>query len=466
MRIADEHRAMVEQMADQWASLFDDLFSGNLGRRIISNAKRFFSRLLAQMVVGGGASGQAGSQSGGGGGLLSILFGGAGGGGGGLGGGVFGLPGTTPPFIPGNSFMPGGSFLGSGLASAGGSLGSTTQGSGGGGGALGLGGLLGGLFTRGGRGGAQGGLGLLGAMAGGGRAGGTLGMAGGGLAAIGVLAAMGNPAALAFASSLGIAPALFAGAAGGLLGFGVGLSHGPLAGGLVGGGAGLGLGALMAGAMGFGPVGIIVAGLIGLFAGIFGGLFGGRKRRKQAEAFTRDAVLPEIKKIVDAYKGHQLDFFGATSALEDIRAQAREQLGKLKKEGRREFDRQVSPALTSARSEIERIEAERQRRATLSFAPPQFHSGGLVMGGSMGGGGFRLASGEVVAILKRGEYVVNERSTAQNLPQLEAINRGGSGGGPVIVNLYPQRVDQQWLRNGGAREIAVEISREQREYRR
>jgi len=247
-------------------------------------------------------------------------------------------------------------------------------------------------------------------------------------------------------------------AGGGLLGFGIGSQHGYASGALSGAGTGA-----LTGFMVGGPVGAVIGGIIGLFGGLFGGWFGGRKRRKQAEKMTGQ-YLSEITSVLTAYKSFQTDYGTAIESLNAMYSEAEAQYSKLKKEGKKEFQRNLAPRFSDAQREIEMLEKERQRRMGLVFGAPQFHSGGYVSGQLAG---WRMQSGEVFAVLKRGEYVVNPEATAKHRSTLEQINSGQAvamGGltinGPLI---QAQKIDEAWLRNGGAVEIMQAIRKAKQE---
>lgn len=475
-KIIDQNRQMAEQLGADFESAWDDATNGSIGQRILSNTKKLFFQIVAQMFLasrsgGGSAAGSLvgslifgpGSQSagvfGGGGGLGGVQGGSAAGTAGlggllglGAGGGV-----TTPPYLPGNPTTAGYGYGGVQTGSYGASYGYPDSGSTSSSSSLGTAGI--GLI--GGRGLSGGALGALLPLAGlgiGGKFGGTLGMVGGALTGLAGAVALGNTAAIQVATKLGlIGPlqALLGPVAGGLIGLGVGAKYGKLAGSLSGAGTGALVG-LLAG----GPVGAIIGGIVGLLGGIFGGIFGGSKRKKQANAIA-DQVAAEVQKTLTGYKGFQIDYASALTGLTTLQSDSKQQLDQLKGEGRDVYNSRVIPSISDARKSIEGTEIERQRRQGLVFAPPVFHDGGLI-GSQMSPG--RARANEVVIMAKRGEYVVNADATANNLSALEAINSGGSvGGGDTHVHLYPQRVDAQWLRNGGAEEIHREIQRFQAE---
>lgn len=246
----------------------------------------------------------------------------------------------------------------------------------------------------------------------------------------------------------------------GLLGFGVGMQTGPVLGSIVGGAAGAGIGFLTAALAGFGgPVGAAIGAIIGALSGLFGGLFGGGKRKKAANNYFDQQIAPGIKQIEDEFKSFQLDYATANSQLESLRSQAKDQLSKLKGEGKSVFKDKVSPAIDEAEKEISQFETERERRSGLVFGPPQFHSGGYVEAATSA---WTTKPGEMLALLKRGEFVMDPVATASNRPLLERLNSGqqignthtvvhGSGGltvsGGLTLNLNPAQLDRNYVKS-------------------
>jgi hypothetical protein len=531
-KIIQENKRMADQLGSELESVFNDIGSGNIGKRILQNMEKLFFQILAQWILSMGVmKSQAGSILGsvvfGPGSTGANIFGGGGNPFGGLlGGGLFG-GGGTPPFVPpgisGGSPTAGGTATGAPASFAntgqlfGSSLGnifgqgSTTAATINGAAtssstattasALGLGAffgqspaltsvvapsgplnttslsdVLGGAIAGDSSAGAataspsrSGGLlglgkllspnGLLGvgALASSllGRLGGTTGSIGGTLLALGLTGKLSGIVSALF-GTIGAtgAAAVLGGGIGGLLGFGLGQNFGSGIGALSGAGSGALSGLLIGG-----PIGALVGGLIGLLGGIFGGIFGGSKRKKQANSFVDSTVLPDIKKIVDAYENFQLDFAGANKQLDDLDTQAKAELGKLKGEGKSIFGKRVQPAIDDAKKEIKKFEDERQRRSSLTFGPPQFHDGGFV---SSAFSSFVNRPGELMAVLKHGEFVVNPQSTSRNLQTLERINSGGTISGDMHFYaplIQAQRVDEAWLRNGGAQQILDALRR-------
>lgn len=479
-KIVEQNRQMLEQIADDYQSVFDDLTTGSLGKRIVSNFKKLAFQILAQFTLAGRGSGSllggllgslifgpgsqtagilggAGAAAGGGGINLGSLFGlgvtGAGGPGGVFGGGagpggifsfanpaanlgsltgpIVGAAGRNFGFGPAAPIAGGASNFGFGDSS----LASTATG------ALSLKSLFGG---KAGLGKLAGGFGPLAALMLGQKFGGPAGLIGGAAAALGLSAAFGTSSlAYNIVNFLGVGAT--AGLAGGGIGFGVGSKYGKVAGILSGAGTGAGIGFLLGG-----PIGGLIGAIVGFFGGLFGGIFGGGKRKKAANKLVDNEVLPQITKLLDQYKGFQLDYASALEGLTQLQSDAETQLKKLKGEGKSVFKKRVIPAIADARKTIEGIEIERQRRAGLVFGPPQFHGGGFI------GFSSNLRAGEVIIKAKKGEFVVNDRATAKNRPTLEAINAGESVGGITIngpLVQTNQRVDAEWLRNGGAQQI-------------
>jgi hypothetical protein len=495
--IAAEYKNTVQQMGSEYESVFDDMFNGNLGKRILSNAKKLFFQIFASWVQTTRGSGGGGGF----GGLLgTLIFGpgstGAGGassigGIGGIGGGGVG----TPPFVGGGS--SGGSVLGSvlgggilgGLGSGGGIIGGGTSAGGsnllpsgsavfnrstgeivvgGGGGSSSGGGTLSTIRASLGKS-LKGGLGAalpLVAMGLAGKAGGTPAMLGAGLASIGALAAAGNPGAMALVSSLGLSPAVLAGGAGGLIGFGVGMQHGKLAGSVTGAAAGLGTaGILTLLGVGLGPVGWAIAGIVGLLGGLFGGVLGGSKRKKQAASFVKTEE-DEVSKLLKSYESFQTDYATTMDQLNQIAAGSQQQLGQLKGEGRDAWQHDLSPFIDHIRAQIDRDENERKRRMGLVFGPAEFASGGYT--GDM-------PSWMPAGIVHGREGVLNAPAMASlGKDRLKRLNSGESveniarSSSSVSVHLNVSAIDAKSfsdaLRNGGlAKAIKSEMVRMSRE---
>ncbi|HEY6349602.1 MAG TPA: hypothetical protein VI636_09355 [Candidatus Angelobacter sp.] len=533
-KIIEENKKQVQQLGADLQSVFDDITSGNIGKRILKNFETMFFQILAQWLLttqkmGSGFGSIFGSLVFGPGSSGANFFGGGASPMGAL-GGLFGggMPATTtPPFFPtsatssGNSSIGGfqstsggstsssgsnplGSFLfpavfgssSTGLASDGGfspfGTSSTTSASPlgalstfmfpgtqstpasasgalttqsitqamqvmNGGAASGaaaslspLGaGTVGGLFSKIG----IAPLAMMGLMALGSKLGGV-GQAGAMVTALSLMAAM-NPAGPAsmFLSGLG---APFAALGPALFGFGIGQQTGPLVGALAGGAAGFGIGALI-GMLG-GPIGALLGGIIGAISGLFGGLFGGGKRKKAANNYFDQQVAPAIQQIVNAYEAFQLDFVSANSQLEQLRTSAQDQLGKLKGEGNSVFKNKVGPAIDAAEKQLGTDETERNRRAGLVFGPPQFHDGGLVDASVQA---WTAKPGEMLAMLKHGEYVVNPVATNKNRGALERMNAGGTPGVLISggINLYPAQLDQAYIRGQFVTDVLQALTR-------
>lgn len=496
-RIREEQKKLAQQLGSEMESVFNDIGSGKIGQTILNNAKKLFFQILAQWLlttkmmgsgfgsifgslifgpgstgagVFGGGAGAAGGL--GGAGMLGSLFGlgvaspagvgipGAGGtvpffggstgaaagfGGGGALGGLFG--GSTTAVTPAGATSLGTSTLTGAAASAltTSSI-SSALGAGGVGtssGALAapkLGASLGGLFNMNSL------LGLGGTLTGllGGKLGGGAGQVGGMLTALSVMAAL-NPGGVAaglLANLGGIGGSLFAAAGPALLAFGIGTKLGPLGGALAGAGAGFGAGALI----GFagGPIGALLGGIIGAIAGLFGGLFGGSQRKKQANNYFDQQIGPAIKQIVASYEGFSLDYASATGQLEQLKQQAQDQLKKLKGEGKSVFAHKVEPAITAAEQQIGKDEKERTRRMGLVFGPPQFHTGGYVQ--AQAAAAYTTTPGEMLALVKNGEFVVNPQATARHRGTLEAMNNGGSPGLSVgAINITTSVLDRKYV---------------------
>ncbi len=413
----------VESMANQLEGLYNEITTGGLKQFFINRFKHMVFEMVAAWIVGMQQMRAASQQQmGSGGGILGAIFGGIfGGGGGGLGGifggGASGGPGGTPPFV--------GSF-------AGGS-GDTGMGS--------TGGLFGSL-----------GLGLS-AGAGGGP-GATLpsgaGPAGGISSLLGKLFSHGaGPISGTMLATLGI----------GLLASnfrGGGILH------ALGGAAG---GALTGLAIA-GPLGALVGGIIGFFSGLFG------HSTKKARLAIEADIKQKSATIEDAYNLFQMDWMSSRDALEQLRQAG---VDALKQAGVKDISRSrvghVDQWIDKAEKEIDLTQAERNRRAALIFGPAQFRTGGFVgpnLGGPapawFAGTAMHFASGGAVpAMLHEGEYVMRPEAVARfGRGRLDRMNSGGGGGGDIVINgplIHADKIDDAWLRNGGAQKIMVALRR-------
>jgi hypothetical protein len=251
--------------------------------------------------------------------------------------------------------------------------------------------------------------------------GGKLGQIGG---LVSMLAIMGNSQILSALS-------------GGLIGFGVGQSHGGFLGALAGAGSGALTGFLAAG-----PIGAIIGGLVGLLGGIFGGIFGGSKRKKQANALADNTILPDIAQIITGFDGFQVDSSSAIQQLEQLRSDAQKQLSALKSQGKDVFNQKVGPAIDSAEKHIRDTQAERDRRSAIAFGPPQFASGGMFS---------TMVGNKGLAVLHDGEMVINPSATKKNRGTLERINAGGSAGGFHVAGdfvIKTGHLDRAYVKSG------------------
>jgi hypothetical protein len=489
-RMIDQHRQMVQQLGDAMDQFAQDIGSGNVGKRILENFRKLTLMMVAQYVssftsmksgtpnllmgllfggnylnsaatsmMGGAAAGTGMmmSPAGGGAQMMAALPGLAmmGGGGGsslfGVGAGFSGVgsmsggagasgPGFTAENVP----------IGGGLTPA--MMSTLTPG----GGSGSVGSFLGGtgirsLFTGKGLTGLAKGLSPMLAGLVGGKLGGTTGMLGATVLAS-LLTTSAGPMGVAMLSNLlgtstAVAGGLLAGAGGGLLGFGLGQNYGKTAGALSGAASGALTG------LAFGPVGALIGGLIGLVGGLFGGIFGGSKRKRQANSIG-DQVELDMKKLVDEYKGHQIDYSSALSQLDQLKSDSFDALNKLKGEGKSVYSKRLLPDFDNTRKQIENIETERQRRSGLVFSPPMFHEGGQYFSSMGMMGSFRTGSGEGLALLRDREFIVNPAATRKNLPALQRINAGGSAGGDTFhITAIDAKSFRTFLRDGGVAEI-------------
>src|SRR6266404_4803717 len=432
-----------DQLAGDLQSLFDDVTSGNIGKRF----KKMFEDMVFQMVatwilgMHQMRSASAGAMGGGGGGILGAIFG-LGGGGGIFGGGGSAPGGGTPPFL-GGLFGP--LFGGGNASSSNGSLISAAGGltalpllSGGSSTDFATSIPLLGLGLSAGQGAGLPGLRLPSGAASGGAAGalGGFGGLGGLLASPGFtnLALMGGAGLLIKSLALGGgAKGALTGAAGGAL-----------------------IGSIIPG------IGTLLGAGIGALIGLIGGLFGQHKGDK-ARIQVMEPLIAQIKVIRDSYDVFQTDYNTGVSELEALRAQS---IASLKQIGGRQVTGNTSGTnklVDDAESYLKTTEAERARRAQLQFGPAQFHSGGFV-DPSLAGvppwwRGIRMhVGGEVPAILEAGEHVIN-RSTVNRVGRgaLDRMNAGGGGGDThnhyYSINAVDAKSFADLLDRGGMEEI-------------
>jgi gas vesicle protein len=404
-----------DQLAGDLESLFDDVTSGNIGKRFLDMFKHMVFQMIATWILGMSSMRKASAGAfGGGGGILGAIFGGGGlfGGGGG--------PGGTPPFVGeagglggfgggGNAFDP---FSAPGNAN-------------------GAFGLLGLGLSAGQGAGTPGGVLPSGASAAG----------RGGFSLAGLLTS-GGFKQLALTGGLALLTSSFGkGGAGGILGSAAG---GALIGSII-----PGVGTL---------IGAAVGALVGLFSSLFGEHKGDKARKQVMEPLTQ-----QIKLVRDSYDVFQTDYNSATSELEQLRADA---LSKLKSIGGKQVkgnSSMVGVMINEAETYLKNTEAERHRRSVIPFGPAQFHLGGMVREGPAPNPfapKFHMG-GEVAATLLQGEGVVNQWGMRRlGEDGLQRINSGGSAGERHIhVHAVDPRSFAQWLRGGGLAVIADEWDR-------
>src|SRR5690242_368516 len=442
---------MRDNLADQLQGLFDDITSGNIGKRFLDNFKKLVFQMIASWALGlrQMQTQTAGTFSGGG--LLGTLLG--------IGGiGGFGGSGAQQVGPGGTAGILSGLFGG---GSGGGILGALFGGGSSASASTGLANLPTALSSS-----QLGNLGLtaLPLSAGGGIGGGTVLPAG-------ATAALGGK----FAGLLAAGPGLALLGAGGL--FGLAGKAGPIGGAALGTLGGLlGTGGLIAafpallGVLGAATLGI--GALIGGIIGLFGGLFGNSKRQRAVEQLGQQ-VKDQITQVENAYNTHQEDAGSAISQLEQLRQTAHAQMHKLGGDTRTRVEQPVD----AAESYINQTEAERLRRAAIQFGPAQFRHGGFVGAGlagaypaAFGAGALHYATGGAVpAILHSGEFVLKPEAVQRvGVGTLNAVNSGSAWGGEMHFHaplVQAERVDEAWLRNGGAVKIAQAINRAVREGR-
>ncbi len=410
---------MRDKLAGDLENLFDNITSGNIGKFFLQQFKHLVFQMVASWILGmqqmKGASQQTMS---GGGGILGAIFGslglggifGGGASGGGSQGGISNIPGVITNFGGGNGDFGGevsgggssGGLLSSlGLSAGGGAGAGVTlpSGAGPGGGLLGrpLGGLLSKVFSHG--------LGPI---------------SGGGLAALGI----------------GLLATNFRG--GGIL-------HG-LGGALGGAALGFSIG---------GPIGALIGAIGGFLVGIFG------HSTKKARLAIEADIKRKAATIEDSYNLFQSDWTTSRDALEQLRQQG---VDALKQAGVKDINRSrvghVDQWIDKAEKEIDLTQAERNRRAALTFGPAQFRVGGFVgaaAGGAVpswfAGTAMHFAGGGAVpAILHEGEYVMRPEAVSRlGRGNLDSMNSGGSG--TVEVHMHfpsvydPRGFEETLLKN-------------------
>ena len=394
-QIVDNTKQTRDEMASQIESVFDDITSGNVGHAILSEIKHLFSEIVAQWLLSLNAIKGAGSLNGEGlfGSLFSSLFGG-GSGSGGIGslfsGSVNALGAGSGALLTGAGIAPiafsagGGSSLISNLTSPFGGASS---------------GIISHLqspFAQGA--GISAGIGTAGAVQ--------------QQAANTVLE---SSLAKFFPHGLSIGGVKISGAQLGALGAGAALesslfaysSGNPIIGGI--GGAG---GGALAGFSIGGPLGAVVGGAIGGIVGLLSGIFGGQARKNKALSLINNTLAPNIADIVTSYEQFNTDQADALSELNDLEQQAKDQLDQLGQD--KLYWSNLVPQVVNATDQINQIEAIRDQRSSLNFAPPQFASGGTIPG-----------IGAVPIIAHAGEEIVRQPFASMYRPILKAMNNGG-----------------------------------------
>ncbi len=437
-KILEANRQLRDELAGELESVFDDITSGNIGQRILSEIKKFFFQIVAQWILS--MNSIRGATAGvGGGGLLGSLLGGLFGlGGSSGGGGIISTPpffgGSTPPGGGAPNAFPTGIFAGIGGSSVSGPLGQVLT-------------PVGATLSAG-----AGTAGLAAQQKAQGIAAQTL---------LGSLVQKGL--AKIFSHGITIGGKFISGSALGLagleLGF-LGISEAyKLASPVLGGISGAAGGALTGFAIG-GPVGAVIGGIIGAISGIFGGILGRRAREKQAWDLVLQKYYPAIHQTLDAYLNYQEDAQSAYKQLSDLEKAAQAELGQLGHSGNAIFAKTIPARVLQAHQQIEKIDKDRTNRGAQIFGAPEFHTGGLFTLGGSGRAG--------IAVLRDGEYVVNPRATRQNRAQLEAINRGAPAAAAGEFHIHINAIDvgsfRDWLRKGGAREIRAGLRIDALEY--
>jgi len=419
----EEFAKTRDKLAGDLESAFDEITSGGIGKYFLKQFKHLVFQMVASWILGMNQMRSASQQTmNGGGGILGAIFGslglggifGGGGGGGGQ-GGISSIPGVITNFGGDGDF--GGETNGGGLIPspfAGGGIIPLSAGFGGGAGTI--------MPTGSGPGGAAGGIGgLLGKLF----SHGAGPISGTGLAALGIGLLASN-----FMGG-GILHALGGAAGGALTGFAIG-----------------------------GPIGALIGGIAGFISGLFS------HSTKKARLAIEADVKAQSQKIEDAYDLYQTDWSSARDALEQVRAQGVDALRKAGvKDIKRSRVGHVDQWVDKAEKEIDAVQKERLIRGGLVFGPAQFRFGGFV-GGELAGpapAGFAGAmhfamGGAVPAIVHAGEFVMREEAVRHiGRSNLERANAGGEWGGDPGIHFHIDAIDKEsfrtWLSKGGAAEI-------------
>jgi hypothetical protein len=408
-----------DQLAGELESVFDDIFNGNIGKRILKMIEDFFFRIVASWIMAmNGMKGASGNMFGSS--ILGSLF-----------GGLFGGGGATQWVTAGAGTIP---LFGSSSSSSSLFGGGSNQQQ---------------WVTAG-----AGAIPLFGGLSGGG---GTAGVASAQMANTAFGGVFANGLAKLFPNGLSIGGLKLTGAQLGMMGGMIGLesilgaygSGNPIMGGIGGG-----IGGLMMGAAMGGPITMAIGGIIGAIAGIFGGIFGRNKRRHQAEGIVYGTYLPAIKQIEDDFAAHQIEYQAALDQLDQLEQQAKQQLHQLGDQGDSVFNAYIPGHIADAKKQMLLWQNDRTARGAVDFGAPLFDAGGYVGDGS-----------HTVGILRNDEFVMNPMATALNRPLLESLNAGGkSSGDTFIFNTLDAKTMSSWLNNGGARLIRNAVRRAEVSY--
>jgi len=179
---------------------------------------------------------------------------------------------------------------------------------------------------------------------------------------------------------------------------------------------------------------------------------------KKARLAIEADIKQKSKVIEDSYNLFQTDYNGATSALEQLRQAG---VDALKQAGVKDISRSrvghVDQWVDKAEKEIDATQAERNRRAAISFGPAQFRVGGFVDGGGgaipswFAGTAMHFAGGGAVpAILHEGEFVMRKEAVniigRENLANMNAGGGSGGSGGDVHFHIEINAVDAKSVR--------------------
>jgi hypothetical protein len=161
-------------------------------------------------------------------------------------------------------------------------------------------------------------------------------------------------------------------------------------------------------------IGALVGGLIGMFR---------RGRQKRKAAGLEQGFEFAANDLFEQFKQFKIDYESALSGMQALILQGQQSLtsaglGRWGRQGAQNLTRVIQDEIRA----LQALEKQREARATLmaGMTIPEFHSGGQVLGG----GGWGLKHDEVLAVLQRGESVLNRSATAAlGTEMVNALNR-------------------------------------------